>query len=115
MWRWTVLGILTNASQTIRTNSAGEFNVPYLAYGAYNVSARKAGFKQVSRTGIALTTNQTVRVDLRLEVGAVETSVAISSSALELQTESSRVGIVPMSVSIIGFRSTRSTLRVAAI
>ncbi len=87
----TVLGTLTNASQTIRTNSAGEFNVPYLAYGTYNVSARKAGFKQVSRTGIALTTNQTVRVDLRLEVGAVETSVTISSSALELQTESSRV------------------------
>lgn len=57
----TVLGTLTNASQTIRTNSAGEFNVPYLAYGTYNVSARKADFKQVSRTGIALTTNQTVR------------------------------------------------------
>lgn len=55
------------------------------------VSAKKAGFKQVSRTGIGLPTNQTVRVELRLEVGAVETSVTISGTALELQTESSRV------------------------
>ena len=87
----TVLETQTNSLQNLLTNSAGEFNVPYLAYGNYTVSARKAGFKQVSRTGIALTTNQTVRIDLRLEVGAVETSVTISGTALELQTESSRV------------------------
>ncbi len=86
-----ILETQTNAAQTLLTNSAGEFNVPYLAFGNYNVSAKKAGFKQVSRTGIALTTNQTVRIDLRLEVGAVETSVTVSGSALELQTESSRV------------------------
>ncbi|MBX9604495.1 MAG: carboxypeptidase-like regulatory domain-containing protein [Bryobacteraceae bacterium] len=87
----TVIETLTNAVQTLRTNVAGEFNVPYLAFGNYTVTAKKVGFKQVTRAGIALTTNQTVRIDLRLEVGAVETSITVSGSALELQTESSRV------------------------
>jgi hypothetical protein len=81
----------TNATFNFKTNNSGEFNAPYLGYGNYTVTVRKPGFKQANRTDIVLTTNQTVRLDLRLEVGAVESSVTITGSALELQTESSRV------------------------
>ncbi|MDX2267478.1 MAG: carboxypeptidase-like regulatory domain-containing protein [Bryobacter sp.] len=83
--------VQTNATLNLKTNATGEFNAPYLGYGNYTVSVRKAGFKQANRTEIVLTTNQTVRVDIRLEVGAVESSVTITGTALELQTESSRV------------------------
>lgn len=81
----------TNATVNLQTNDAGEFTAPYLGYGNYTVSVKKAGFKQANRTEILLTTNQTVRVDVKLEVGAVESAVTITGTALELQTESSRV------------------------
>lgn len=81
----------TNAALSLKSNGSGEYNAPYLGFGTYNVSAKKAGFKQYSVTGVSLSTNQTVRVDLKLEIGAVESSITIAGSALELQTESSRV------------------------
>jgi hypothetical protein len=87
----TVREIQTNATLNLKTNDSGEFTAPYLAYGNYTVSVKKSGFKQANRTEILLTTNQTVRVDVKLEVGAVEASVTITGNALELQTESSRV------------------------
>jgi len=81
----------TNSNLNLKSNGAGEYTAPYLGFGTYTVSVKKAGFKQYSVTSIALTTNQTVRVDLKLEVGAVESAITITGSALELQTESSRV------------------------
>ena len=87
----TVRETNTNSVLTLRTNSAGEYSAPYLAFGTYQVSFKKTGFKAALRNELALTTNQTLRVDVRLEVGAVDTSVVITGSAVELQTESSRV------------------------
>ncbi len=81
----------TNAVLTVRTNAAGEYTAPYLGFGSYQVTVRKTGFKSATRSELALTTNQTLRVDLRLEVGSVENSVVVTGSAVELQTESSRV------------------------
>jgi hypothetical protein len=81
----------TNFSVNLKSNGSGEYSAPYLGYGIYNVSVKKSGFKQYSVTDISLTTNQTLRVDLKLEVGAVEASITIAGTALELQTESSRV------------------------
>jgi hypothetical protein len=81
----------TNQSINVKTSSSGEYTAPYLAYGSYTVTVKRQGFKQSSVTDITLTTNQTVRVDIKLEIGAVESAITISSSALELQTESSRV------------------------
>lgn len=81
----------TNSVLTVRTNSSGEYTAPYLAYGSYQIVVKKAGFKSATRNEIPLTTNQTLRVDVRLEVGAVENSVVITASAVELQTDSSRV------------------------
>jgi len=83
--------INTNSNFTVTTPDSGEYVAPYLQFGNYEVTARKAGFKTASRKGIALTTAQTARVDIALEVGAVETSVSVTASAVELQSESSRV------------------------
>jgi hypothetical protein len=87
----TVREVNTNATFSIETSESGEFVAPYLQAGTYDVSARKAGFKTTTQKGITLTTAQTVRADLTLEVGSVETAVTVEASAAELQTESSRV------------------------
>ncbi len=87
----TVREINTNAIFTVETKETGEYLAPYLQFGSYEVKAKKDGFKAVTQTGINLTTAQTARVDIVLEVGAVETSVSVVANVVELQTESSRV------------------------
>jgi trimeric autotransporter adhesin len=87
----TVREVNTNAIFTVETKETGEFLAPYLQFGGYEVTAKKTGFKAVTQTGINLTTAQTARVDITLEVGAVETSVSVVANVMELQTESSRV------------------------
>ena len=81
----------TNATYNFKTSAAGDYTIPYLPAGQYEVSARKTGFKPVLQRGINLTTSQSARIDLRMEVGAVETAITVSDSSLSLQTESSRV------------------------
>ncbi len=81
----------TNATFPFQTSENGEYLAPYLQAGSYEVQARKAGFKSVIQKGISLSTAQTARVDITLEVGAVETSVSVIASTVELQTESARV------------------------
>jgi hypothetical protein len=81
----------TNATFAIKTSASGEYLAPYLQAGSYEVSARRFGFKTTTQKGIALTTAQTVRADIVLEVGAVEASVTVQASTAELQPESSRV------------------------
>lgn len=87
----TVRETKTNSTVSLKASGTGEYTAPYLAYGTYTVSVKRQGFKQYSVTDIVLTTNQTIRVDLKLEVGAVESAITVTGSALELQTESSRV------------------------
>src|SRR5262245_61744158 len=82
----TVREINTNATFTVETNETGEYLAPYLQFGNYEVTAKKSGFKAVSQTGIGLSTAQTARVDIVLEVGAVETSVTVMASVVDLQT-----------------------------
>lgn len=87
----TVLDTGTNTDYPVRTNSSGEYAVPYLPAGTYSVSARKPGFKTSTQEGFALTTSQSARVDIHLEIGNVETSVSVNAAAVELQTETSQV------------------------
>lgn len=87
----TVREVNTNATFNVKTQESGEYVAPYLQAGTYEVTARRSGFKTTTSKGIALSTAQTVRADITLEVGAVETSVSVVASAVELQSESSRV------------------------
>jgi trimeric autotransporter adhesin len=87
----TIRDVGTNYTYNLQSNSVGEFSQPYLPFGTYEVIVKRQGFKTTTQQGINLTTGQTIRVDIQLEVGSVETSVTVEAAAAELQTESSRV------------------------
>ena len=61
----------TNISTTVTTKSDGQYTVTNLDPGLYRVTAASAGFAEKSIRDINLFVNQTVRVDVSLEVGAV--------------------------------------------
>src|SRR6476620_4477090 len=67
----TVTETNTNISSTSTTNESGYYTFPSLKDGTYKVTAELAGFKKTVREGVIVDVNTTIRVDLKLEVGAI--------------------------------------------
>ena len=72
-----------------KTTKAGDYTVPYLKEGTYTITAAKQGFKEVSRTHIRLSVDQTSKMDFSLPVGSVSETVTVSSAG-EAQIELSK-------------------------
>ncbi len=81
----------TRFTQNVVTNDNGEFVVPYLAAGRYSVTVKKNGFATAKRNGIALGTAQTIRSDIALQTGNLESVIEVTAEAAQLQTESPTV------------------------
>ena len=78
-------------AQTV-TDASGSYSVPNLLAGAYEVTARKEGFRTVTAGGIQLLSAQTLRQDIRLEVGAMQQTVEVTGQALLIRTDSQTIG-----------------------
>jgi trimeric autotransporter adhesin len=81
----------TNVRTETKTTDAGQFTIPYLQAGVYMVLVEVQGFVPYKETGIALATAQTVRVDVTLQVGAVNSVIEVSASVGQIQTDSGTV------------------------
>jgi len=55
--------------QTV-SSATGNYTLPQLPVGVYQLSASQTGFKQYMRTGITVMVAQTLRIDIALEVAA---------------------------------------------
>jgi hypothetical protein len=83
----------TETSQTreATTNSTGGYNFPNIPTGTYQVDVALTGFQSASSRDIVVRQNTSVRVDVRLTVGALQETVLVSGTAAVLQTESAAV------------------------
>lgn len=81
----------TNIATEVKTNAEGSYNVPYLSAGRYSLKIQAGGFRTYHKTDIVMGTGTIVRADAVLETGALEITVEVKASAVELQTESSTV------------------------
>jgi len=77
----TVTNTATDVSRSLSTTSAGVYVVPDLPPGPYRVAAEAAGFKKAISTPFILEVSRDVRVDLKLQTGAVTETVTVSSDA----------------------------------
>src|SRR4029453_3958485 len=84
----------TKLENTAETSDAGVYRISFLPIGTYVVTAELAGFKKVVSSAIQLEVNQTARVDLTLELGAVTDEVTVSGMSPVLQTENPTVATV---------------------
>jgi hypothetical protein len=81
--------------RTVVTDSNGNFAVPSLPVGGYEVSTEKSGFKRALRRGINLVVAQQAVVNLTLEVGNVVEQVTVMAEAAIVNTTlSSTSGLV---------------------
>src|SRR5713101_2963176 len=84
----------TNAIRDVETNPDGEYTVPLLPPGVYEVSVEFKGFRRAMYHDIKLDVDQTVRVDVVLPLGEISEQVTISGALPLVQTDTSTVGQV---------------------
>ena len=63
--RITLTQLANGVSQARQTTSTGEYSYTHLDSGTYSVSVEQTGFSRLERSGITITTGQTVRLDLQ--------------------------------------------------
>ena len=98
----TVTNVGTSISQRTITDPTGNYVVPYLIPGVYEVSAEKEGFKKIIRAGITIQVDQKARVDLTLQLGAVTDRIEVTGEATLVKAESSEQAQVVNSQQMVG-------------
>lgn len=73
------------------STDTGNYTVPQLPVGTYEVGVSIPGFKKFVRTGITVAAAQVLRIDVSLEVGAATESVTVQADASLLKTETADV------------------------
>ena len=82
-------------TRTVQTNESGDYRMPALPVGAYEVTAELTGFKQQVRSGITLVVAQEAVVNLTLAVGDIKDQVTVTEEApLVNTTLSSTSGLI---------------------
>ena len=90
----TVRDQATNASRTVQTNGSGDYTVPLLPPGTYEVVIENTGFSPVVFKNMALAVDQTVRLDASLQVGGASEQVTVTAAEPLVQTDTSTMGQV---------------------
>ena len=90
----TVVNTGTQLKRTAVTDERGDFEVPALDIGAYEVSAQAAGFRQAVVQNVRLEVDQRARVDIRLQVGELTQQVQVMAEAAQVQTDDTTMSTV---------------------
>jgi len=88
----TVTNSGTNIHWSTTTNAAGAYQVLDLPIGSYFVSVELSGFAKVATNPQELTINQSLRIDVRMQVGAVHEMVVVESNSAQVETVNPTVG-----------------------
>jgi len=87
----TVKNDTTGQSQDVTTDAEGRYQVTALGAGNYTVSAALSGFKTATAKSISVAPGQPVAIPLTLEIGQLEETVVVTSSAELINTQNGTV------------------------
>jgi outer membrane receptor protein involved in Fe transport len=90
----TATNVGTSLSRSAVANDEGEYVLEFLPVGEYRVEVNMPGFKKFVRSGLVLEVNQTARVDVTLQVGAVTETLTVVEAAPLVNTENAALGRV---------------------
>lgn len=76
------------------SNSAGDYNLPFLAPGTYTVTVSYTGFKQFKKTNVFVPANEHVTADAQLGIGEATEVVSVSADSPLLETSMASTGQV---------------------
>jgi outer membrane receptor protein involved in Fe transport len=89
----TVISSATNENYKAVTNSSGIYQILQLPIGLYRVAVEATGFRPAAaQPKTPLEINQTLRIDIQLQIGDVHGEVTVESNASRVETENSTIG-----------------------
>ena len=80
-----VTNVDTHVSRETTTNGSGFYQVLALPVGTYSVSADHKGFNPITTTSSKLDINQSLKIDIKLHVGASPETVTVESNAVTVK------------------------------
>ena len=90
----------TGVTYNLKTTSAGIYTITSVLPGSYSLEVTVPGFRGYENTNLALTLNQTMRVDVKLEVGAASQTVTVEGGAPVVNTDSGRLSALVSSTDV---------------
>jgi hypothetical protein len=82
----------TNYIYGVYSNELGHYTLSQLREGEYTLRARVAGFKEFVAQNVQLASRDVRRIDMRMEIGAVESAIEVTAGATLIETETARIG-----------------------
>lgn len=79
-----------NVRETVTTDT-GNFTLAQVPVGTWDVAVEAAGFKRFSSLKNRIEVAQTIRVDVKLEVGASSESISVEANAVAVRTEDANI------------------------
>ena len=76
------------------TNGSGDYILPFLNPGPYNITVEARGFKTYTRQGIAVRESERITIDVKMEIGEASQSVQVRTEAPILDTSTASMGQV---------------------
>jgi len=89
----TLISTEHGITRTSTTNGSGDYLFASLPIGSYNLTVSETGFKKYDAQGIILRVAEKTRVNVVLEVGAINTEVVVQGAEVaQVETQSSDLG-----------------------
>jgi hypothetical protein len=90
----TVINLETNLARTATTDAEGAYKFTLLPVGQYNLSVESRGFKSYRERAVTLQVQANLRVDFKMEVGAITDQVVVTGEVPLVDQASTTLGKV---------------------
>lgn len=90
----TIRDVNTGALNQTKSDSSGQYVVPFLPPGTYEITVQMTGFKKVVRGGLTLQAAEHPIIDLVLPLGNAQDTIDVTSATPLVDTANSSVGQV---------------------
>lgn len=112
----TITNLETKLSREVNTSDSGQYAIPEVHPGKYDVKAEASGFKVAEQKGVVLQVGDRARLDFQMILGGSTETVTVEANAVRVQSDSGEVSnvITDQQVSQIAVNG-RSIYQLAAL
>jgi len=89
-----ITNVETGVATPLQSNDQGAYTAPLLIPGNYRLAAEHDGFKRFNRSGITLSVNDNLQVDITMELGDVSQSVNVVDSPPLVEAADASLGVI---------------------